>query len=179
MVTQRALDYLYPNAPRDSWRLEEVGGAVQIAYWSEALGARPTPETIAAAELPAAKTPLLAKIDADVDAVYATVIGQRAVEYQEAEEDAQAFKTAGYTGTVPPSVASWVAASGLSAQAAADNILATAAAWRGAAQSLRAARLGHKAQAGAAASLAALEAVEASWRGTLNAIRAALGLPEV
>lgn len=122
---------------------------------------------------------LMAKIDADVDAVYATVIGQRAVEYQEAEADAQAYKDAGYTGTVPPSVASWVTASGMTATAAANDILATAAAWRTAALNMRAARLGHKAQARSATTQQGLDGVAASWRATINAIRAALGLPGV
>lgn len=120
---------------------------------------------------------LVRRIDADVDAVYAAVLGNRQAEYAEAEREAQEYANAGYTGTVPASVASWAAASGMTAQAASDNILMTAASWRGAAQSMRAARLAHKAQAAAAADTAAMEAVRASWAATFGAIRSALGLP--
>jgi hypothetical protein len=132
----------------------------------------PPPET----SLADLKVSLAAQIDMEVDSVYARAIGNRQFEYTQAEEQAQAYKDAGYTGTVPGFVASWVAASGLGAQAAADSILATAAAWRNAAGAMRAARLGHKAQAQLAASDAALSAVRASWSTTITQIRAALGL---
>lgn len=127
-------------------------------------------------DISAAANVISQRIDTAVDAVYAAVIGNRQAEYAEAEAEARAYATAGYTGTVPPSVASWVQASGLSAQAAADNILSTATAWRGAAQAMRAARLAHKAQAKAATTSAQLDAVSASWAATLAQIRAALGL---
>jgi hypothetical protein len=134
----------------------------------------PTPD--AAAILAADKLALQTSIDTAVDAIYAQAIGERQFEYTEAERQAQAYKDAGYTGAVPGFVASWVSASGLSAQAAADNILAHGAAWRVAAGSMRGARLGHKAQAAAAQSQAALNAVRASWAATIAQIRTALGL---
>lgn len=116
------------------------------------------------------------QITADVDAVYRAVIGERQFEYTEAEAQALAYKTAGYTGTVPPFVASWVTASGKTPTAAADDILAQAGAWRAAAGAMRAARLTHKAQAQAATTYAQLDAVRASWATSIGAIKAALGI---
>lgn len=121
----------------------------------------------------------LPTIDHDVDAVYATVIGQRGIEYQEAEADAQAYKDAGYTGTVPASLAAWVSASGMTPRAASDDILATAAAWRTAALAMRTQRLAAKAEVRAATTVEQVQAAAAAWRATINAIRAQLGLPPV
>ena len=90
---------------------------------------------------PSQKSIDIKKIDADVDAIYAEAVGNRGLEYTTAEQQAQAFKDAGYSDKVPPFVASWVDASGLKAKAAADNILAQAAAWRGAVEAIRAQRL--------------------------------------
>lgn len=132
--------------------------------------------TMTADDLRAAAALLGQRIDRAVDDVYAAVIGQRHAEYAQAETDAQAYATAGYSGTVPASVQCWATAAGLTAQAAANNILATAAAWRTASQTMRAARLDHKAMAKAATSSADLTAVNASWGATIAQIRAALGI---
>jgi len=145
----------------------------------QALGITTTTEQIPeppAPSLASQKSMVVAQIDAEVDAIYRSVIGERQPEYAEAEKEAQAYKDAGYTGSVPGYVASWVTASGKTAQAAADDILSTAQAWRAAAGAMRAARLGHKAQAGAATTQAALDAVRASWVTSIGQIRAALGL---
>lgn len=79
------------------------------------------------------------KVDADVDAIYATV-SNRKFEYDIAEMQAQAYKDAGYKGEVPPFVASWATASGMKPSAAADSILAKAAAWRETVETVRAKR---------------------------------------
>lgn len=135
-----------------------------------------TPEVIAAEAASAiltARTALLKQIDADTDAIYLAVQGYRGPEYMLAETDATAYKDAGYTGTVPSSVQSWATAKSQTAQWAADDILATAAAWRTAQASIRAQRLARKEQARTAADLAP---VATGWAGFVAAIRAALGV---
>lgn len=119
---------------------------------------------------------LVKQIDADTDSLYAAVIGNRAAEYTVAETEATAYAGAGYTGAVPASVASWATAKGWTAQQAADDINATAAAWRTAQAAIRAARLLRKEQARTAADLAALNTVQAQWAGFVAVIRGQLGI---
>lgn len=99
---------------------------------------------------------LCARIDATADAAYIAIGGPspgRMAEYQQAETDASAFKAAGYSGVVPSTIDCWAQAKGWTAQQAADDILATAAAWRGALQSIRSARLLGKASVNATSTL--------------------------
>ncbi|MGQ3227034.1 MAG: hypothetical protein ACT6UU_24210 [Hydrogenophaga sp.] len=114
----------------------------------------------------------LLKIDRDVDEIYAAVIGHRATEYEAAERHALEFQAAGFTGDVPPSVASWVAASGMEAEAAALDILAEADAWRGAQQQIRAQRLLAKAGVRAGETSESM----AAWGGFVQQMRLALGV---
>lgn len=134
-------------------------------------------DAIAAAEaarvLAVARANLIRQIDADTDAIYRAVQGDRAMEYVLAESDAKAYKSAGYTGTVPGSVASWASAKGQTATWAADDILTTATGWRQAQSSIRATRLTCKEQARAATDLAP---VVAQWAGFLVTVKAALGV---
>lgn len=119
---------------------------------------------------------LILKIDADVDAVYAAVIGNRSDEYNAARDEATAFAGGGYAGAAPPSVASWAAAKGWTATQAANDILAAAANLAGLRDVIRAQRLAKKEAARAAANQVALGAVSAQWAGALAAIRAAAGI---
>lgn len=128
------------------------------------------------AVLAAKKAELILKIDADADALIAQVIGQRGLEYLEAEKQAAAYITANYTGAVPAFVQSWATAKNQTATWAADDIAATAAAWRNAQASMRANRLQHKEAARNAADAAALDAVSASWEAFLVAIKTQLGI---
>lgn len=134
-------------------------------------------DAIAAAEaarvLTVARAALIRQIDADTDAIYRAVQGDRAMEYVLAESDAKAYKAAGYTGDVPDSVASWASAKGKSATWATDDILATATGWRQAQSAIRATRLTCKEQARAATDLAP---VVAQWAGFLMTVKAALGV---
>lgn len=119
------------------------------------------------------------KIDTDTDVLIATVIGNRATEYERAEAQATAYAAGGYTGPAPACVQSWAdakAAQGWTAQMAADDILATANAWRPAQDAIRAQRLLRKEQARAAVDSAAVDAVLAQWAGFLVAIRGQLGV---
>jgi hypothetical protein len=120
------------------------------------------------------KAELLKKVDADVDLIYAAAIGNRATEYSEAELQANAFKDAAYSGTVPSYVASWLASNtkGLtSAQEAADDIITQAFAWRGAASAIRANRLTAKKNI-----IDEVPTAMQQWGGFVAAIRASLGI---
>lgn len=115
---------------------------------------------------------LIKQIDNETDAIYLAVQGQRGPEYMLAEAEATAYANAGYTGTVPDSVASWATAKTETAQWAADNILATAASWRTAQGQLRLTRLTCKELARTSENLSA---VKAQWEGFVSALRQALG----
>lgn len=83
------------------------------------------------------------QIDETADNARSEVVGNtlRVVEYQLAEDDAKSFQAAGFEGEVPAAVQAWVDAAGMTPQAAAENILSEAAAWKGALYTIRAARL--------------------------------------
>lgn len=134
-------------------------------------------DAIAAAEaarvLTVARAALIQQIDADTDAIYRAVQGDRAMEYLQAEADAKSYKAAGYNGTVPDSVASWSGAKKQNDKWAADDILATATGWRQAQSSIRATRLACKEQARTATDLAP---IVATWSGFLVTVKSALGL---
>ena len=93
------------------------------------------------AYLPTAES-LCASIDTAADAARHKVAGDplRAVEYDRARIAAEAFAAADYQGEVPAMVAAWVTPE-RSAQLAADNILAEAAAYTAALELLRTTRL--------------------------------------
>lgn len=127
------------------------------------------------AEYAQPSTPLadaLRQIDADTDALYAQVIGSRGAEYEQAERDARTWTEAGSTGDAPDSVASWAAASGMTQTQAAADILAQAAAWRGAMAQIRAQRLAAK----AAVRAGTVDAALAGWAVFLGGMRLQLGL---
>ncbi|MDC6179546.1 hypothetical protein [Ralstonia solanacearum] len=96
-----------------------------------------------AARLVALKQRLCDQLDAAADAVRLAVVGNplRAVEYQRASDEALAYRAAGYSGGVPPSVQSAVDAKGETAQQAADAILTMHAAWNAALYDIRTLRL--------------------------------------
>lgn len=91
---------------------------------------------------------LCAKVDAAVDSGRRTLAGDplRALEYQQAALEAQAFKDQGYPKKVVPlSVSAWVV-KGRTARQAADQILAKAAEFEANLLALRELRLKAKAQ---------------------------------
>lgn len=85
---------------------------------------------------------LCARIDAAADRARAKVAGDplRAVEYERAAAEAQAFAAADYQGEVPRTVAAW-AINGRTPRQAADSILAEAAAYTEALYQIRETRL--------------------------------------
>jgi hypothetical protein len=129
-----------------------------------------------AIELQAKKDRLILKIDTDVDLIISAVVGKREIEYLKAEEHALAYIAANYTGTVPAFVQDWADAKNETATWAADNIAATAAAWRAAQASLRSNRLAKKEAARTAADIAALATVETAWNTFITAIKQQLGI---
>ena len=118
----------------------------------------------------------VAKIDADTDAIYGAALGNRGEEYTRAATEAQAYKDAGYTGTVPASVQSWATAKSWTATQAADDILATATQWIKAQAAIRAARLVSKEQVRNAADAAELAGVLGAWANFVGVIRGQLGV---
>ena len=122
------------------------------------------------------KTTFILKIDADVDAVYQAVVGNRSDEYKQAYDDATAFKAAGYTGTAPASVHSWALAKSWTDTQSADDILLAATRLAGLRDALRAQRLSKKELAKAAADQNALNTVMSQWGAAIAAIRTSAGV---
>jgi hypothetical protein len=113
-----------------------------------------TPEPVPQPTLAEVKLDLCAQVDASADAAYIAIGGPspgRLAEYKQAKADADAFKAAGYAGTVPDTIACWSQAKAWTDQQACDDILATAASWEMALAVIRRQRLIGKANVNAAA----------------------------
>ena len=168
----------YPQYDRDS----ETTGDEVLTVDAAARVARvnwpvlPLPADVLAQRLASGIAALLPRIDSEADAIYARVLGNRATEYAQAEAEAGAFRDAGYVGDVPHTIADWAAIKQKSSAWAADDILATAAAWRNAQMAIRGKRLACKEQARCATMQAELNAAGASWDQFCNSITAQLGL---
>ena len=91
------------------------------------------------------------------------------IEYQLAEEEAQAFKDAEFDGAVPVTVQAWVDANDVTPQEAAESMLAEAAAWKSAVCAIRAARLVGKQKALKAGSHDEAEALADQAIAAINA----------
>lgn len=85
----------------------------------------------------------LVAIDMHADAARLSVVGDaaRIKEYERAQQHAEAYRDAGYTGDVPPSVACWASVKGWAPREACDDILAAANRWLTALDTIRALRL--------------------------------------
>lgn len=90
-------------------------------------------------------------------------------EYRLTGDQAQAFATSNYQGDVPPCVASWSTASGMTPQQAADDILATKALYELMLEGTREARLVGKAQINQAPNRASARAIFEQIVATLEA----------
>jgi hypothetical protein len=135
-----------------------------VATWEDESDC-PTLGEIEAAWLSIHAAELCRQIDQHADRVRAAIVGDpvRVVEYQRAEQEAAAYRAAGYNGIVPPTVLSWAEAKGWDALRAADDILAVAAVWNQALYVLRDARLkGKEAVRGAVDETAAAVAASAA-----------------
>jgi len=129
-----------------------------------------------AAPLVDQQTAAIKRIDADVDAIYRDVVGNRQTEYDLAESDAQAYKAAGYTGTALESVQSWADAKKKTAQWAADDILMTATLWRRAQAAIRSNRLMRKEEVRNASKPAGVDTALATWAEYVVQTRTELGI---
>lgn len=145
-----------------------VVGIGEITEWEGPLPTPPVP--------PLDRAAISAQIDAEVDALYARVIGNRAAEYEQAEREAIAYAAADFAGAVPPMVQAWASAKGWPGQQAAQDIITQATAWRGAQTQIRAQRLLRKEQVRTAADDAAVHTAVAAWGVALGQIKAALGV---
>lgn len=116
------------------------------------------------------------QIDTDTDAIYGDVLGKRTEEYVLAATEAQAYKDAGCSGAAPSSVQSWATAKTWTATQATDDILATAAAWRGAQIAIRSARLARKEQVRTAIDSAGITTAMTAWAGFVAYMRGQLGI---
>jgi len=87
---------------------------------------------------------LLKQVDVQVDKLYSDAVGNLAVEYQQAEDDAKAYVSGGYTGEPPETLKGYMAATGLTAEEAANKTLSLAASWRSTIHAVRSERLAVK-----------------------------------
>ena len=122
---------------------------------------------------------MITNIDVEADIIRTRVVGDpvRVFEYQWAESEANAFKAAGYAGTVPVSVSTWATAKGWTAQQACDDILAAAVTFRSVMAAIRNTRLIGKEQIRAAENdeVAAETAYQTAMQ-TFAAIRQQVGM---
>lgn len=109
-------------------------------------------------------------IDSDVDRLYNLVVGNREIEYKQAELEALQFKAANFDGAVPSMVEAYAEADNLTAKATAESILAKATEWRQALAAIRAARLHAKAQVRAGN----FEHVRQTWPATISELAGSL-----
>ena len=117
-----------------------------------------------AEELVDAITNAVRGFENDTDNLIRSVVGERANEYLVAEEEAIAFKDAGYPNLeVPSSVSSDAIANGYSNTVACDAILVMATNWRTMQASLRSNRLMSKAQVKAVTLVSEIDPIKATW----------------
>lgn len=134
--------HIEPQPAHDSDTHELVAVAPQIigGKWVQGWTVQPIPAPVIAARSQALRAGLVTQIDEAVAAIYGRFT-RFSIEYQEREAQAQAFKDAGYVGTVPAMVAQLATPAGMQAQAATDLILAQAANLRAAQAALSALRM--------------------------------------
>lgn len=139
-------------------------------------GAWEVDQELVAANREALVAALCFNVDAAADAARAAVAGDplRAVEYDRARIEAQAFADVGYpSDAVPRTVAAW-AINGRTAQQAADSILAEAAAYTEALYVIRETRLAAKEQIRTLMAAGEVEQAQQLAEQTIAAIEAAV-----
>lgn len=129
-------------------------------------------ENLRSALLDALKIELCQQIDSLADQVRRELAGDplRVAEYDRAAQEASAYQTAGYAGTVPPAVLSWAEAKGWTAQAAAKDILDATHRWNAALYQLRDQRLKTKEAIRSALDEASANAIAAAGLDALRAV---------
>ena len=142
-----------------------VNGATLVAgKWINPLPpAPPLPPEPPVFDLVSGIKSAILKIDTETDSIYGSVLGNRAEEYTLAADSADAFKAAGYTGTVPSSVQSWATAKKWTPKQATDDILSTRDSWVTAQEAIRASRLLRKEQIKSATNEADINKALSGW----------------
>lgn len=192
LILQQKILAVNPQDAGDTWQTSDqvipkhvVAGATLVTVASLPADYAPglytydngfVPVPVDSAVLAAKKAEFILKIDADADALILQVIGQKGFEYLKAEEQANAYIAANYLGTVPQYVQEWATIKGQTTRWAADNIAATATAWRNASDSLRFNRLQHKENVQNATSIVGLDSIYASWLAFLAGLKQSLGV---
>lgn len=145
------------SAPHPTCRLRFIDGA---PVWEDS------------ATLDERKARAIADIDRIADASRLMVVGDaaRIKEYERAEEQAAAYRDAGFIGDAPPCVACWATAKEWTGQQAAEDILAASARWLGALEGIRALRLQAKEDVRRALDAVEAEAIRANFSATLTAM---------
>ena len=131
-----------PAPPHDpeAQTLQSTEPQIIGGRWVQDWSVQPIPASVIAARSQALRSGLVTQIDEAVAAIYGRFT-RFAIEYQEREAQAQAYKDAGYTGTVPAMVSQFATPAGMQAQAATDLILSQAANLRAAQAALSALRM--------------------------------------
>jgi len=134
-----------------------------------------------AAVFPNAKAAFILQVKSEAGTLTQQVLQGLGSEYELAEEEATAFKVAGYPATIPLSVADEVASKAakgitITATVACNNILAAATGWRNAQAALRRNRLTVTSAASVVVDADALDAIKASWSEFITALRTTLGI---
>lgn len=109
-------------------------------HWTQQWEVYPLPAEEQEANAQNLRASLVTQIDEAVAAIYGRFT-RFAIEYQEREQQAQAYKDAGYTGTVPHRVSEFATPAAMPANAATDLILSQAANLRTAQGALSALRM--------------------------------------
>ena len=121
----------------------------------------------------------LKTIDAEAEVLrgkYITANSGQVATYLMKQAEASAFKTAGYTGDVPGLVQAEADATGSTAKAAADAILAQYAAWSALAAAIETARRKAKIAVGAAATVDAVNSAVSTATAAFSAIETQAGV---
>lgn len=111
-------------------------------------------------------------IDDSAGKIIRDVIGDRAEEYRQAEDEAKIWTASNYVGDVPPSIAIWASVAHITAIDACKSILEQARVWRDALVQIRSARLTCK----SIAESGQVEQALAQWATLEAEIRASLGV---
>jgi hypothetical protein len=129
-----------PTYDSTTHELVAVDPQIIDGKWVQGWTVQAIPAADLAARSQALRTGLVTQIDEAVAAIYGRFT-RFAIEYQEREAQAQAYKDAGYTGDVPARVAEFATPAAMPAQAATDLILVQAVNLRAAQGQLSALRM--------------------------------------
>lgn len=158
------------------WQAERLSFGARPTPTSELVwvDGAPDPQWVEVGSLSEIQAVAIAEVDRLADVARLQVVGDaaRIKEYERAQAGAEAYRDAGFTGTVPPGVASWAYAkrrSGWTTQQAAEDILAASARWYAALDGIRALRLDAKEAIRFSETGEEVEGVASVFRSTLTA----------